>query len=88
MLLEGNRSSVYVVVEGKALRRNVTLGRRGSGRVVVRDGVQAGELVVTTGLQKIFFPGMPVQVRNQQAPAEQGAKTEDQGSAPEQAEGE
>lgn len=67
LIHEGDRISVYVVEEGKALRRDVTLGERGEGRVVVTEGLEAGDLVVTTGIQKIFFPGMPVQIRNQAA---------------------
>jgi membrane fusion protein, multidrug efflux system len=34
------------------------------GLRVVEDGLQAGERVIVHGVQKVFFPGMPVQGRS------------------------
>jgi len=45
---------VWVVVDGKATRRRVTLGVRTPGTVEIRDGVAAGESVVTGGIERLF----------------------------------
>lgn len=50
---------VWVVVEGKATRREVELGVRAPGFVEVRRGVDAGELVVVGGIDRLF-EGAPV----------------------------
>ena len=50
---------VWVVTEGKAARRQVTLGVRVPGFVEVRDGVTVGEQVVVGGLERLF-EGAPV----------------------------
>lgn len=50
---------VWVVTEGKAARRQVTLGIRVPGFVEVRDGIAAGEQVVVGGLERLF-EGAPV----------------------------
>ena len=57
----GGATSVYVVdAEGKAQLRPVKLGRSMGPRVTVHDGLQAGDMVVADGVQKIA-PGAPVQ---------------------------
>src|SRR4029077_1750316 len=53
---------VWVVADGKADRRKVTLGVRTPGFVEVTDGVKAGEQVVTGGLE-LLAPGAPVMPR-------------------------
>jgi membrane fusion protein (multidrug efflux system) len=50
---EGTRQYLYVVSEGIAEKRQVTLGRRIPGFVVVSDGIAAGEMVVTEGTHKV-----------------------------------
>ena len=45
---------VWVVVDGKATRRRVTLGVREPGIVEIRDGVAAGEMVVIGGAERLF----------------------------------
>lgn len=50
---------VWVIADGKATRREVTLGVRTPGFVEVRDNVQAGEQVVVGGLERLQ-EGMPV----------------------------
>lgn len=45
---------VWVVVDGKATRRLVTLGVREPGIVEIRDGVAAGEMVVIGGAERLF----------------------------------
>jgi membrane fusion protein (multidrug efflux system) len=50
---EGSRQYVYVVSEGLAEKRQVQLGRRIPGFVVIADGLAAGESVVTEGTHKV-----------------------------------
>ncbi len=50
---------VFVVGEGRAERREVTVGRREPGRVELVAGVEAGERVVVQGTQKVR-DGSPV----------------------------
>ncbi|MBS7456433.1 efflux RND transporter periplasmic adaptor subunit [Coralloluteibacterium stylophorae] len=62
VLTDQDRKYVYVVdAEGRAQRRDVRLGRVVDGRRIVEDGLAAGDRVIVSGVQKVFFPGMPVQ---------------------------
>ncbi len=56
---------VWVVGDGKAERRTVTLGIRNRGRVEVREGIQDGEPVVVGGAERLT-PGASVQVLSRQ----------------------
>jgi multidrug efflux system membrane fusion protein len=67
VLTDQDRTYVYVVGAGnKALRKDVELGRkvpaatRGKSLRVVTGGLAAGDRVIVDGVQKVFFPGMPV----------------------------
>lgn len=61
VLTDQDRKYVYVLgAENKALRRDVKLGAGVDGLRVVTDGLQSGDIVLVNGLQKVFFPGMPV----------------------------
>ena len=60
---EGERQFVYVVADGVAAKREVVLGRRVPGAVVVLEGATAGEVVVTEGTQKVR-DGAKVEVIN------------------------
>jgi membrane fusion protein (multidrug efflux system) len=51
---------VWVVVEGKAARRQVGIGIRIPGFVEIRSGVDEGEQVVVGGMERIAMDGMPV----------------------------
>jgi membrane fusion protein (multidrug efflux system) len=53
---------VWTVVDGKASRRVVQLGARAQGRVEIVSGVNAGELVVVGGVDRMA-EGMPVAPR-------------------------
>jgi membrane fusion protein (multidrug efflux system) len=53
---------VWAVVDGKASRRVVTLGVRSAGLVEIVNGVQAGEIVVVGGLERMG-EGAPVAPR-------------------------
>ncbi len=64
------RQYVYVVDEGRALEREVKLGTRSPGQVEIVTGLEAGEEIVTQGVQRLR-DGLPVQMAN--APAGAGA---------------
>ncbi|WP_370642948.1 efflux RND transporter periplasmic adaptor subunit [Bordetella sp. LUAb4] len=56
-----DRKYLYVVsTDGKALRREVTLGRLVGGQRIIEAGLQAGERVAVDGTQKVFYSGAPV----------------------------
>lgn len=61
VLTDQDRKYVYVLGEqNKAMRKDVVLGRTVEGLRVVQSGLQAQEKVIVHGVQKVFFPGMPV----------------------------
>jgi multidrug efflux system membrane fusion protein len=61
VLTDQNRKYVYVLGEGNtAQRRDVKLGRVVEGLRVVTEGLRPGDKVIVHGVQKVFFPGMPV----------------------------
>jgi membrane fusion protein (multidrug efflux system) len=51
---------VWVVIDGKAARRQVGIGIRIPGFVEIRSGVDEGEQVVVGGMERIAMEGMPV----------------------------
>ena len=61
VLTDQDRKYVYVVgPDHTAQRRDVTLGSMVDGLRVVTSGLSASDQVVVDGVQKVFFPGMPV----------------------------
>jgi membrane fusion protein (multidrug efflux system) len=50
---EQGKTFVFVVKNGVAAKREVTIGRRRPGEVQVTTGLEAGERVVVEGTQKI-----------------------------------
>lgn len=50
----GQEKTVYLVVDGKAVRRTVRIGQRTPGRVEIVEGLQVGDEVVTAGQMKLF----------------------------------
>lgn len=73
----GQSQFVYRVVEGAAERVLVQLGERRSGLVEIKGGLQAGDLVVFSGLQRMR-PNVAVTVRGKpQSAAEVAAKAID-----------
>jgi membrane fusion protein (multidrug efflux system) len=66
---------VWAVADGKASRRVVQLGTRSAGFVEVLNGVEAGELVVVGGLERMA-EGMPL------APMPRGRANPDSAQAP------
>jgi RND family efflux transporter MFP subunit len=59
VLRHQGRASVYVIENGKALSREVTLGPALGGRFQVRAGLEPGEIVVIRGNERLR-PGQPV----------------------------
>jgi membrane fusion protein, multidrug efflux system len=79
VLTDQDRRYVYVVdKEGKAQRRDVKLGRMVQGLRIVEQGLVAGDRVIISGVQKVFFPGMPVSAKV----VAMDAKPEDKAPAP------
>ncbi|HCK80719.1 MAG TPA: efflux transporter periplasmic adaptor subunit [Candidatus Competibacteraceae bacterium] len=61
VLTDQDRKYVYVLgPDDKALRKDVVLGRMVDGLRVVQSGLEPGDQVIVNGVQKVFFPGMPV----------------------------
>ncbi|MGX5732586.1 efflux RND transporter periplasmic adaptor subunit [Pseudoxanthomonas beigongshangi] len=79
VLTDQDRRYVYVVdKEGKAQRRDVKLGRMVQGLRIIEQGLAAGDRVIISGVQKVFFPGMPVNAKL----VAMDAKPEDKAPAP------
>jgi membrane fusion protein (multidrug efflux system) len=57
----GGKSYVYVVRDGVAERREVSLGARQAGTVEVANGLEAGDVVVVSGTQSLR-DGAPVNI--------------------------
>ena len=61
VLTDQDRKYVYVVGEGdQAERRDIVQGGMAAGLRVVESGLAEGDQVIVHGVQKVFFPGMPV----------------------------
>ena len=61
VLTDQDRRYVYIVGDKNAAeRRDVKLGPRVEGLLVVDSGLKAGDKVIINGMRKIFFPGQPV----------------------------
>jgi multidrug efflux system membrane fusion protein len=62
VMTDQDRKFVFVLgPENKALRRDVKLGPAVEGLRSVTDGLKPEDVVLVNGIQKVFFPGMPVQ---------------------------
>jgi len=62
VLTDQDRKYVYVLgPDNKAVRKDIVAGRVIDGLRVVDSGLDAQDAVIIRGMQKIFFPGMPVQ---------------------------
>ncbi len=64
VLTDQDRKYVYVVDDkGLAQRRDVELGRIAGGLRIVEKGLGPKDRVIVSGVQKVFFPGMPVDAK-------------------------
>jgi membrane fusion protein (multidrug efflux system) len=71
---------VWVVADGKANRRVVQLGARSQGSVEIVSGVQAGEVVVVGGLERMG-EGMPVAPQSRRPAPDSASARADTGAA-------
>jgi membrane fusion protein, multidrug efflux system len=61
VLTDQDRKYVYVLSAGnKAQRKDVQLGPLVDGLRIVQSGLATNDKVIVSGLQKIFYPGVPV----------------------------
>ncbi|MGN7916008.1 MULTISPECIES: efflux RND transporter periplasmic adaptor subunit [Lysobacter] len=61
VLTDQDRKYVYVLgPKNEALRKDIVLGRMIDGLRVVESGLAPTDKVIVHGVQKVFFPGMPV----------------------------
>jgi membrane fusion protein (multidrug efflux system) len=67
LMPEQSRQFLFVVEEGRAVRREVRIGRRVPGRVEVVAGLEPGERVVVEGTQKVREGGAVREVTNERA---------------------
>jgi len=66
ILTDQDRKYVYVVgADHTAQRRDIGFGGMADGLRVVTSGLKPRDQVVVDGVQKIFFPGMPVKATPQ-----------------------
>ena len=64
VLTDQDRKYVYVVdAKGTAQRKDVQIGRMADGLRIVESGLASGDKVIVNGVQKVFFPGMPVKAK-------------------------
>ena len=65
LMTDQDRKFVWVVgADNTAQRRDLTVGAEIDGLYVVKSGLKPGDRVVVEGVQKVFFPGMPVKASN------------------------
>ncbi len=61
ILTDQDRKYIYVLgPDNTAQRRDIKIDQTVAGLRQVTEGLQAGDQVIVHGIQKIFFPGMPV----------------------------
>lgn len=61
VMTDQDRKYVYVLgEENRAVRRDVKLGKTYSGLRNIKEGLKPGDKVIVYGIQKVFFPNMPV----------------------------
>jgi membrane fusion protein, multidrug efflux system len=53
IITESNTTYVYLISDNKAVRRDVTLGTRRDGTVEITSGMDAGETVISSGVQNV-----------------------------------
>ncbi|HLW27532.1 MAG TPA: efflux RND transporter periplasmic adaptor subunit [Kiloniellales bacterium] len=63
---EGRSTYVFVIAGGRAERRSVVIGQRLHGQVEIAEGLAAGEMVATLGLQHLS-DGAEIKIINPQA---------------------
>jgi membrane fusion protein (multidrug efflux system) len=59
----GQEKTVYLVVDGKAQQRTVSIGERLPGQVEILSGLEVGDTIVTAGQMKLY-EGADVQTKS------------------------
>jgi membrane fusion protein (multidrug efflux system) len=67
LMPEQSRQFLFVVEDGRAIRREVRIGRREPGRVEIVAGLKSGERVVVEGTQKVREGAAVRELQNDQA---------------------
>ena len=75
---QGSEQFVFKVVDGRAVRAKVEVGQRRDGKVEMVSGVTVGDVVVTSGQQRLR-DGVPVAVKGPGAAAGPGPAAEKSG---------
>jgi len=61
ILTDQDRKYVYILGdENRAMRRDVKTGRNIGDLRIITEGLKAGDKLIVHGIQKVFFPNMPV----------------------------
>lgn len=68
VIVQGDQAYVFLIANGKAVRREVVLGLREPGIVEVTHGLKNGDLVITRGIQRVREGG-PVEASEMSPPA-------------------
>jgi membrane fusion protein (multidrug efflux system) len=86
---QGDKTTVWKVVDGKAMRTEVRTGLRQQARVEILDGLKLGDLVVTAGQIRLSRDGAPVSIApesvqdaSSEAKPKQARAESDQSAAP------
>jgi membrane fusion protein, multidrug efflux system len=75
---EREEQFVFQVVDGKAVKRQVSLGRRVPGLVEVMGGIAAGDVLITEGTHKVRDGSLVEVVRHHAAEGTGGSGSEAQ----------
>jgi membrane fusion protein (multidrug efflux system) len=75
IVTENSETYVYLVADNKAVRRQVTLGKRLDGAVEVVSGVNAGEDVISSGVQNVDDGGAVQIIESEERRPEQRPRT-------------
>jgi membrane fusion protein (multidrug efflux system) len=81
---QGNKSTVWKVVDGKAVRTEVRTGMRRDAKVEITDGLSLGDTVVIAGQMRLSRDGSPVRISNMADDPAQSAGQGGKESRPEQ----
>lgn len=65
---QGNKATVWKVVDGKAMRIEVKTGLRRAAKVEIVEGLQPGDTVVTAGQIRLSKDGTPVRIAQMSGP--------------------
>jgi multidrug efflux system membrane fusion protein len=61
VLTDQDHRYVYVIGKGnKAIRKDIVIGRDVDGMRIVQSGLAGNDRVIVSGVQKVYFSGMPV----------------------------